>query len=338
MRQRIRELGYLGWRNWWVEPAFWDIKGRAAGRPVYELFGGQPGRVRLYASTGEVKSPSARVEEVERRWEEGFRAVKLRVHSHSLVEDIAQVEAVVRAFEGRELVVGVDANQGWRVDVAAAAPLWTYDRALRFARACEELGVAWLEEPLAMDDFHGLARLRAHTSVAIAGGELHTGGWPELRTMIEAGCHDIYQPDCTMVGGIEGSVRVMQRCMAEGLRYTPHTWRNGLGMAANLQVVGACPRRDAEFLEYPLAAPGWVPAARDAMLAEPFRPVDGAWLELPTAPGLGVAIDRRALRRWGDRFYTGTKTRVAVQVLLDKGFRTARELGRVKAERVRHGE
>src|ERR1043166_6904251 len=42
IRQRIREMGYLGFRNGWIEPAFWDIKGKLAGKPAYELLAGKP--------------------------------------------------------------------------------------------------------------------------------------------------------------------------------------------------------------------------------------------------------------------------------------------------------
>ena len=47
IQQRLREISYLGWRNWWIEPAFWDIKGKLAGKPVCELLGGAPRAVRL---------------------------------------------------------------------------------------------------------------------------------------------------------------------------------------------------------------------------------------------------------------------------------------------------
>jgi L-alanine-DL-glutamate epimerase-like enolase superfamily enzyme len=39
VRQRIREASYLGWRNYWLEAAFWDIKGRVEGKPVWALLG-----------------------------------------------------------------------------------------------------------------------------------------------------------------------------------------------------------------------------------------------------------------------------------------------------------
>ena len=49
VQQRLREMSYLGWRNWWIEPAFWDILGKLAHKPVYELLGGKSREVSLYA-------------------------------------------------------------------------------------------------------------------------------------------------------------------------------------------------------------------------------------------------------------------------------------------------
>ncbi len=114
-RQRIREASYLGWRNYWLEAAFWDIKGQAEGKPVWQLLGGEAGgRVPVYASTGEVHDPAQRAEEVIRLSEAGFRTVKLRVHSFEPAEDIAQIETVRNAM-GDAVALGVDANQGWRL-------------------------------------------------------------------------------------------------------------------------------------------------------------------------------------------------------------------------------
>ena len=73
VQQRLREIAYLGWRNYWIEPAFWDISGKIADKAVCELLGGKPCAVRLYASTGEVKQPYERIEEAEARYAEGFR-------------------------------------------------------------------------------------------------------------------------------------------------------------------------------------------------------------------------------------------------------------------------
>ncbi len=332
IRQRVREMGYLGWRTGWLEVACWDVIGKARDKPLWELLGGEPGEVELYASTGEVKTGEERVREVEDRAGEGFGAVKLRVHADTLEEDVAQVRET-RAGVGDDVVLGVDANQGWRVAVISEAPRWDYERALRFCRAAEEAGVAWVEEPLPMDAYADIARLRAETEVAITGGELHVRGLPEFRVMLEKGCYDWYQPDATFTGGIAETWRIAQEVTAAGCLFTPHTWTNGIGLAVGLHLLAASPSRETARLEYPYAPPGWVPEVRDGLLAEPWLQ-EGGVLPLPTRPGLGFEIDPWALRRYASHFFRATKARVAVRALLDRGPRVAMELGRARGARL----
>ena len=332
VRQRIREMGYLGWRNGWVEAACWDIVGKARGKPVYELLGGRAGRLPLYASSGEVRSGAARAAEIEARLAEGFTSVKLRAHDATLEEDCAQIRAA-RAAVGEGPELGVDANQGWRVAAIADAPAWDYERALAFCRAAEEQGFAWVEEPLPMDDYAGLARLRRATRVAIAGGELNSQGLPEFRVMLERDCLDWYQPDAIFAGGIAESWAIARRVAAAGAVYSPHTWTNGIGFAVNMQLFAASPSRDEARLEYPYDPPGWAPEGRDGLLVRPWLH-DSGEIELPDLPGLGFEIDRRALRRYGKKFHTASPLRVAVAAVLDRGLTAARELGRVRRQRL----
>ena len=56
VQQRLREMSYLGLRNWWIEPACWDIKGKLAGKSICELLGGTPGRVKLSIRSNRMKS------------------------------------------------------------------------------------------------------------------------------------------------------------------------------------------------------------------------------------------------------------------------------------------
>jgi D-galactarolactone cycloisomerase len=248
VRQRFREVSYLGWRNYWMEAAFWDIRGKVEGKPVWMLLGGkEAGRAPVYASTGEIHPPQQRAEEVLQLREMGFQTVKLRVHSFDPAEDVAQVEAVRRAV-GDSMDIGVDANQGWRVALIDDAPLWTLERATDFTRACAELGVSWIEEPLDTYAYDELAELCRRSEVPIAGGELN-GGWHEFKVMLEKGSYDIYQPDATMGGGISDAKRVLDACRQRGLGYTPHTWTNGLGFLINLHVCAAGPRDYS--IEYP---------------------------------------------------------------------------------------
>jgi len=329
-RQRIREASYLGWRNYWLEAAFWDIKGKAEGKPVWQLLGGSAGgRAEVYASTGEVHEPRRRADEVLRLREEGFRTVKLRVHSFDPADDIAQIESVRHAV-GDRVELGVDANQGWRVALIDDAPLWTLQRATDFTRACAEHGIAWLEEPLDMYAWDDLAELRRRSGVPIAGGELN-GGWHEFRTMLEKGSLDIYQPDATFGGGISDACRVMQACREQGLKFAPHTWTNGIGLVVNLHVYAAGGREHP--LEYPYEPPGWVPEVRDGLLAEPIRADVNGTIAIPEAPGLGIEIDDDKLKRYGERYFDITTRGIAVKTIREKGLFTALRLARKKKRR-----
>jgi L-alanine-DL-glutamate epimerase-like enolase superfamily enzyme len=324
-RQRIREASYLGWRNYWIEAAFWDIRGKIEGKPVWALLGGQgEGRAQVYASTGEVHPPEQRAEEVLQLRELGFRSVKLRVHSFDPAEDIAQVEAVRRAVSD-SMEIGVDANQGWRVALVDDAPLWTLERASDFARACAELDVGWIEEPLDMYAYDEQAELCRRSKVPIAGGELN-GGWQEFKVMLEKGSYDIYQPDATMGGGIGDAMKVLDACRERGLGYTPHTWTNGLGFLVNLQVWAAGPRDHP--IEYPYEPPGWVPEVRDGLLAQPIQVAPDGTVAVPEAPGLGIELDEDRLAHYATKYFEITSRGIAVKTIRDKGLLTALRLAR----------
>ena len=326
-RQRIREASYLGWRNYWIEAAFWDILGKVQGKPVWALLGGKGGgRVPVYASTGEIHPPAQRAEEVLRLCEMGFKTVKLRVHSFEIQDDVDQVKTVRRAV-GSDLRIGVDANQGWRVALVADAPLWDLQRATEFARACTDLDVAWLEEPLDMYAFDEQAELRLRSQVPIAGGELN-GGWHEFKIMLEKGSFDIYQPDATMGGGISDAKKVLDACLEGGLGFMPHTWTNGLGFLINLHV-HACGSLE-QPIEYPYEPPSWTPEARDGLLQEPIMVDADGMVALPQEPGLGIHLDEDKLARYAEKYFEITSSGLAMKTIREKGLFTALRISRQK--------
>lgn len=333
IQQRLREVSYLGWRNYWVEPAFWDIKGKIEGKPVCELLGGKPSRVTLYASTGELKTAEDRIQEAEARYEEGFRSIKLRVHDFDEAVDIGHVVETAKAL-GHKMKIGVDANQGWRVTIIGDAPLWDLERAKRFADACADAGISWLEEPLPMDAYSDQSELTAYSRLPIAGGELHTSGLAELRLMIQWRCYDIFQPDAIFTGGIAQTFEVAKLCREHGLLYSPHTWTNGIGFAVNLQLMAASGFADQKDLEYPFNPPSWTVEARDGILVTPFVHDKGTIIT-PNAPGLGIAIDPGALRKFGKRFFVMDRKRLIWYSVRNRGIKVSLEIDRVKKEKAR---
>jgi L-alanine-DL-glutamate epimerase-like enolase superfamily enzyme len=286
----------VGYRPWHIEPALWDIIGKAAGLPVYKLLGGARDRLLAYASTGDLKTPERHVETCLQLRELGFRAAKLRVRHPTLEEDVAVVEAV-REELGDDFTIMVDANQGWRVHGLGPYPEWDFKRAVQFARECEDLDVHWLEEPLYQHDYEGYSNLRGQTDVRIAAGEMLAELHPFRELITRAGV-DVVQPDATLSGGILMSRKIAALAEAFGVEFAPHTWTNGVGLAANLHCMGAA--ANCRWCEYPFEPGSWIPEARDAMLTEPIQvdPSDGT-IAVPSGPGLGVEMDWEAVAAHG---------------------------------------
>lgn len=324
MLQRLREVSYLGVRANWIEPAFWDIKGKLENKPVYELFGASREPVELYASSGEIRDETSRIYEAQKRYDEGFRTIKIRVHEFDVKKDISHVKAVAGAV-GDKMAIGVDANQGWRVTIINDAPLWDIKRAKYFADACADMNIAWLEEPLPMDDYEGLSELTKYSKIPITGGEIHTNGKSELKYMIEKKCYDIFQPDAIMTGGIQHTLEVAAHCRKHHLKFTPHTWTNGIGFAVNLQVLLASGFNGIKPLEYPINPPSWTIEKRDGILKKPFYHDKGI-LHPTYTPGLGFEIDPDKLERYGEKFFSMNKRKLMFHTIKDKGLFTALKL------------
>ncbi len=328
--QRLREATYLGWRNAWIEAAFWDIRAKAAGKPLYKLLSGRDervDRVKVYHSMGEVARGDKLKRYLDDAQQRGVPAVKIRVHDHDEEVDMAAVREA-REHVGDGLKLMVDANQGWRVALLGDAPLWDLERATRFVKVCDEHDFTWVEEPLDMYDYDAQAELRRRVKTPIAGGELN-GGWHEFKVMLEKGSYDIYQPDACFAGGISQVKTLMEACEADkNLHFSPHTWSNGVGFLINLQLYAAWPRR--KFIEFPYQPPGWVPEARDGILARPIQVGMDGKVDVPQTPGIGIEISPTALKKYGSRYYNLTKPKLILHTLRNKGIKTTLELAKIK--------
>ncbi|MFC6731316.1 mandelate racemase/muconate lactonizing enzyme family protein [Haladaptatus sp. DYSN1] len=285
IRRKLASIDLVGPRPWHIETALWDIIGKDAGKPVYELFGAESRAIPAYASTGEVQSAPDRIEYVEQRVAEGFEAVKLRVQSTA---DLEIVREVREAFP--DLTLMVDANKGWSVRVMDEEKQWSLADAREVCRELEDIGnIAWLEEPLPRHDYRGYARLREQTDVPIAGGEFNNGPH-HVREFLRAEALDVLQPDSMLALGMGETVSLAQSAAQQGVSVVPHTWTNAIGFAANLHVMAAV---GSPWCEFPLEPP-WTPESWSFMLEETFTADEGT-VTPPEGPGLGVTLNRDVL-------------------------------------------
>jgi len=276
---------YFGTAVWFVEIALWDILGKVAGLPLYKLLGNARDAIPAYASTGQNRTPSERADDARRLQDEGFRAIKLRVHNDALAADIAQV-AAVRAAVGDPMAIMVDANQTDVHDAPFPGPHWTYHRALETARALAGFRVTWLEEPLPRHAYEDLRRLRAASPVPIAGGEVNQG-FAELQRLLTEGCYDILQPDVTLCEGLGRTRALATMAHAVSVPIVPHTWGDPLGTVANLHLAAAVP--ETSYFEFPHDPPAFPSAVYQQTLKQPLVVEDGM-VALPQGPGLGVEL------------------------------------------------
>ncbi len=324
----LKQAGFLGWRNFWIEPACWDIMGKKEGKPVYEMLGGSARPIPVYLSTGEMHAPEKRVDELLAMKEQGYKTAKLRVRNVELKEDIRHIE-VIRKGVGDDLVLGVDANQGWLVSIVTRIPAWDLKRAGEFAAACRDNRIDWLEEPLDSRDYDGNAALKSAADIKISGAEL-SYGWDEIKIMFEKDCFDVYQPDATFAGGIAQVKKVIDMCHRKQRLFSPHTWTNGIGFYINWNMA-LCDGKSELPLEYPLEEPSWTPEFREGII-EPVIPDSNAMLHPFTRPGLGFNIDKNLLRKYGKRFFRLSEIGLKIKVIREKGLKAAFELKKKKTE------
>ncbi|MBW1815373.1 MAG: mandelate racemase/muconate lactonizing enzyme family protein [Deltaproteobacteria bacterium] len=322
----LKQAGFLGWRNFWIEPACWDIIGKKENKPVYELLGGTARDIPVYLSTGEMHEPEKRVEELMAMKERGYKTAKLRVKNIDLKDDIRHIETI-RKGVGDHFTLGVDANQGWLVSIVDKVPAWDLNRAKQFTEACYDNQIEWLEEPLDSRDYDGNAALKKESKIKISGAELNYG-WDEIKIMFEKDCFHVYQPDATFAGGIDQVRKVIKKCHEMDRLFSPHTWTNGIGFYVNWNLVLA-DRDNALPLEYPLEEPSWIPEFREGII-DPIIPDGNGILHPFTKPGLGFEIDKRLLRKYGKRFFKITETRLKLKIIREKGIREALALKKKK--------
>jgi L-alanine-DL-glutamate epimerase-like enolase superfamily enzyme len=132
--------------------------------------------------------------------------------------------------------------------------------------------------------------LRRQSPVPIAGGECLTRRQAFMPWLLNRAL-DIVQPDVTKVGGISEQRRIAWLANELGIQYIGHGWNTALGVAADLQLATVFPTCD--LVEYIGGSP-YV----DLITEGGFRLDGEGYLEIPSRPGLGVTLDRSALRRY----------------------------------------
>ena len=248
-----------------VEVALWDLAGKRAGKPLYELLGGAAEReIKAYASLVRYADRDRMAEHAAQAVREGYEMVKL----HQI--DVESVRAA-RVAIGDGTPLAVDINCEW-------SPL----EAAHMAVAMDEYDLYWLEEPVwPPEDYAGLAAVMESTGVALASGE-NACTAHQFKLMMEQGAVAYPQPSVIKVGGIAEFLKVATLAETHNLSPGPHSPYFGPGFLATLHLLAHTRQgRWIEKLYFDLEAP---------LYSSPI-PFTKAVYTVPEGPGLGLDVD-----------------------------------------------
>jgi mandelate racemase len=252
-----------------LDMALHDALAREAGVPLYKLLGGSSEPLPTYHSCGlGIAEPQDVAREAKEMLVEhgGFTHMKLRMGRNDVAGEIAAYKAV-RSAIGTDVLISCDFNQG----LPSA-------HALETCRAIDGLGLTWIEEPVAYDDYDTQARLATKLGTPISIGE-NWWSWRVGKAAIEMGACDYVMPDLLRIGGVTGWMRLARVAQARAVPFSSH-----LSPDYSAHVLAATPTKHwLEFMDW----------GQD-LLQHPLVPVKGFTTPRET-PGTGLEWNERAI-------------------------------------------
>ncbi len=259
--------------------ALYDILGKAAGLPLYQLLGGRLQTIRTNLTIGLQDTVAQTVSQAREILGQGFQAIKLKVGRRGL-QDLAHVQAV-RELAGPAVDIKIDSNQGW-----------DYPTAVANLRAMDSLNLQYSEQPLAAWDYANLKRLRDKVSLPLCADESVFTEQDALK-LVTMGAVDYLNIKLGKSGGIHAALKINAVAEAAGCQCMIGCFgesRLGLTAAAHL----AMARPNITFVDLDSAYSFKTDPVAGGMQ---YDKVQGGLIHVTDAPGLGAAFDEAFLAR-----------------------------------------
>lgn len=249
-----------------LDIALWDIAGKLANKPLYQLLGRSALIERLPAYASLLRYGSSKL--VEQNCVEALACGYSRIKLHEI--GVAEI-AAARNYVPADVGLMVDTNCPWDVD-----------HAVSMAKAFRKYNILWLEEPIwPPEDYDGLRRVRAEAGVPVAAGE-NAGTCADLMQLITVSHVDFLQPSMTKIGGITEMLRAAAMAHSHGIALAPHSPFFGPGLIATIHFNASLPHTPhIERFYCDLEA---------SPLGELVNSTDG-YMTVPSGPGLGINMD-----------------------------------------------
>lgn len=270
-----------------LDEALWDIKGKDAGKPVYELLGGSVGELEAYATFPHRKEADQLIEDADWLADKGFPMMKI-VGGDGVEDDQERIATIAQNIPD-DIGLAIDTNTSY-----------DFTEALPVAKTASEYGLDWFEEPLPHTDFKGQGKLNDRVSVPISGYQNHVTHYPTIDHLRENAL-EIYQPALDYCGGITAAHKVATLVEAHDKVFVPHAFGPVVNYSASLHVAAACSACD--LIEFGVYAddiddPGRYIASPYIENQEDASVEDGGTISPPDAPGLGMRVDEAKLEEF----------------------------------------
>jgi D-arabinonate dehydratase len=262
-----------------VDNALWDLLGKIYNTPVYKLLGGFRDKVPVIAIGGYYQAGKGQGQlndEMQYYRDIGMSGVKFKVGRLSVKEDIERVRKV-REIITDNFVIVCDANQAW-----------SPQQAIEFCRGVEDLGIGWIEEPVAWyDTVTGLKMVRDATSIPVNAGQGEISSFV-CRDLVMQGSVDILNVDATVLAGVTEWRRVaaMAGLFHVGMAHheEPQVALHLLASIPHGLYVEIFPNyeRDPMWVDLPVASPV----------------IKDGYMHLPDGPGFGIQLNPDVIEKY----------------------------------------
>jgi L-alanine-DL-glutamate epimerase-like enolase superfamily enzyme len=270
-----------------IDIALWDIKGKALGVPVYELLGGRVRDKVVCYNHNDGSTIDGLVESCQQAVEAGWKFLRwgLPQQDGNILEPRQSVLTAIRQFQAVREAVGDDIELCFDVHTRLnlADALW-------LCREVETFHPYFIEDPLRSENPDSFRHLRSRTAVPLAAGEQFSSKW-EFRQLVEEEWIDYARIDVCICGGLTEAKKIAGWCETHYINLALHNPIGPVATSACLHLNLSCPNFGVQELP---RRPG--DSMPDAITGQPEW--EEGYLLPPDKPGLGVEIDREAIKKY----------------------------------------
>ena len=263
-----------------VNMALYDIIGKANDLPVYALLGGQRrSQLPLLFGVGS-GTPEETVAVIQTQTATGCRCFMIKMGALPIAAEIKRVMAIEKQF-GDEISIIIDANQGWEVA-----------EAIEFIDGIRDCHADLIEQPVKRGETEGLKRIHEHSSFLLSADESVTTVNDAARLIREKAV-DVFSIKISKNGGLDKSRQIAQMADGFGLKCLMNSMLEfGISQAASLQL--GCTLSN--LLDSGHAYGSVLRMSDD--VTDFDRNISQAVVTVPSASGLGVAVDEEKLKKY----------------------------------------